>query len=172
MCACALACVFSLAACAEPAITTKDDGGGGNDTEDSDTGDTGAELSPFTGSWSGIVDGYAAFQGYEGQPYCEGDVSGAALTTGELEVTGTCIILYGPYTDDEFSVSITGTVNNDGSGTLNASLPYATEERSWDEATLTVTADATARTINATGETMYNPAGLDPIAATITVALE
>lgn len=160
-----------LLACDEGAVVNDKKEGGTEDADD--TGDPGDDPSAFTGSYAGTIDGHANFDAtYESTPYCTGALSASVMTDGSFTAEGDCEIAWGPYMGEVFAASVAGTVDAQGAVTGTASLSYTTEERSWDDATLSGTGDATARTLEATGDSQYYPLGLDPIEAFMRVTLQ
>lgn len=149
---------------------TVDDTSPAND--DDSAGDTGAFESAFTGNWSGDIAGHAEFEtDWETAPYCAGDVSVAVAATGDITGSGECVILFGPYTDVAFTVAITGRVKGDGFAGLDVIMSEESETHLWDDTALTGTADGTAGTLVAEGDTQYHPSGMEAIAGFERVSL-
>ncbi len=124
-----------------------------------DVGDSASE--DRSGSWSGVVEGFAAFEdGWEDEPYCAGDLHAEADAGGSIRGSGSCVILWGPYIDEVFDASLSGSVGADGAFSVELGLEYATEERSWERATITGELDPG---LSGQGDSSYSPAGLEPI---------
>lgn len=161
-------------ACAPATIATGDD----DDEEDTDTGE-GDDLSPFTGSWSGSVLGYAnigTVDDWTTEAYCEGEIDAEVLTTGEISGTGDCIIVRDQYAGKYFTSTLAGTVSAEGAFSATLSLadgePDDNEDRYWEEATLAGTGDATAHILVGEADTIYHSAGAGDPEARVAVGLE
>lgn len=158
-----------LAGCESAA--TVDDGRSGAKDDTAGGGDTSAEVSPWSGDWSGTTTGFAAFDGtdWEVDPYCEGDVVITVADDGAASGTGTCTILWGPYVDLEMDVTAAGTFSPAGVVALTVGISDPESERGFDEVALEGKVDATAHTLTLSEYTMYTPVGLDPIDASVRV---
>lgn len=157
---------FLLLVACEPASDDKDTSG----TDDTGEAD---EPSAFTGDWAGTISGYANFAAdWETNPYCSGELEVVVLTDGSISGSGECVILWGPYMNSVFTGAISGTVGDDGALSVASTLVDEDDDHTWDDCTITGTADAAGHTGSAACDTLYHPVGLDPIDARLALTLQ
>ena len=151
--------------------TTVTDKVAATDTAPEDTGEAPFE-SAFAGGWSGTVSGFAQFNAdWETAPYCSGELTATVAATGDITASGTCVILFGPYTDLAFDVSAAGVVTSAGEAGLDVLISEPTDAHVWDDGALSGTGDAAAGTMELQGDAQYYPTGMDPIAGFEVVSL-
>jgi hypothetical protein len=96
-----------------------------------------AELSSWVGTWDGDVLGYAAFwEGWEEYAYCAGPITAVVSVVGVTQIDGVCALAYGPYEGEEFLVSGTGSVSEEGA-VAEIELAYLDTEWGWLPTTVT-----------------------------------
>ncbi len=95
------------------------------------------ELSSWVGTWDGDVLGYAAFwEGWDEYAYCAGPVTAVVSMVGATRIDGVCTLAYGPYEGEDFVVSGTGSVSEDGA-VAEIELAYLDTDWGWHPTTVT-----------------------------------
>lgn len=132
--------------------------------------DSGATAdTSLEGDWRGPLRGYAPFEDdWETSPYCEGVGQGEIDAQGALSGTGYCTILWGPAEGATFAAAFTGTTGGLVSS-IDLTLTFDTDERSWDPATLTGL--AVPDEVSGDAESTYHPSTGDDLAGRLELVL-